>query len=243
MTSPSVTYKLQHEDGSLEEIKSINEFPDKNKQIKHKILEPMVTITLFTPADFYGEMVEILKVRRSENISTSYLDDGSVCITSLTPWQEVVYDMHDVVKKKSSGYANFDYSEADYKLSNLDKVSIVVNGEDCEALSFVAHASKAQSLGRQVSKKLKDVLSRQQFEIILQAKIGAKVVSRERLAPYRKDVLASGKGTVIGGGDVSRKKKLLEKQKEGKKRAKRIGKVEISQEAFWAVLNRKDSHR
>jgi GTP-binding protein LepA len=149
--------------------------------------------------------------------------------------------MHDVVKKQSSGYANFDYAEADYKISNLEKVSIVVNGEDCEALSFVAHSSKAQALGRQISKKLKDVLSRQQFEIVLQAKIGAKVISRERLAPYRKDVLASGKGTVIGGGDVTRKKKLLEKQKEGKKRAKRVGKVEISQDAFWAVLNRKES--
>lgn len=227
----------------MQEIKSIGEFPDKSKNKKLKILEPMVDITLFTPAEFYGDMVEVLKSRRSEQITTTYLDDGSISITSTTPWQEVVYDMHDVVKKKSSGYANFDYAEANYQVSNLEKVTIVVNGEECEALSFVAHHSKAQTLGREISKKLKDVLSRQQFEIILQAKIGAKVISRERLAPYRKDVLASGKGTVIGGGDVTRKKKLLEKQKEGKKRAKRIGKVEISQEAFWAVLNRKDSSR
>ena len=241
MTSPSVTYKVRHHDGTVEIIKNIDDFPDKSKLKKLQVLEPMVNITLFTPSEFYGDMIDVLKSRRSENIETAYLDDGSVSITSLTPWQEVVYDMHDVVKKRSSGYANFDYTEADYKESNLDKVSIVVNGVECEALSFIAHTSKSQTLGRQISKKLKEVISRQQFEIILQAKVGTKVVSRERLAPYRKDVLASGKGTVIGGGDVTRKKKLLEKQKEGKKRAKRVGKVEISQEAFWAVLNRKDS--
>lgn len=241
MTSPSVKYKVLKEDGCEIDIQSISEFPEKSKHSKLKVLEPMVKVTLFTPAEFYGDMVDALKFRRSEEIETTHLDDGSLCMTALTPWQEVVYDMHDVVKKKSSGYANFDYTEAGYKISNLEKVTVAVNGIDCEALSFIAHASKAQSLGRKISKKLKDVLKRQQFEIVLQAKIGSKVISRERLAPFRKDVLASGKGTVVGGGDVTRKKKLLEKQKEGKKRAKKIGKVEISQEAFWAVLNRKSS--
>ena len=145
--------------------------------------------------------------------------------------------MNDQVKHHSSGYASFNYEEAGFRDSNLVKVEIAVNGETCDALSFICHTSKAVDSGRKLAIRLKGVLSRQQFEIALQVKIGAKVIASERIAPYRKDVLTKN-GKTMGGGDVTRKRKLLEKQKEGKKRSKMVGKVEIGQEAFWTVLQR-----
>ena len=160
----------------------------------------------------------------------------SMLMTAMVPWQEVVSDMNDAVKNASAGYASFNYEEAGHKEASLQKVEIAVNGEPCDPLSFVCHTSQAASKGRTAAAKLKSVLSRQNFEIILQAKVGAKVLARERIAPYRKDVLTKG-GKTVGGGDISRKKKLLEKQKAGKKKAKMIGKVEISQDAFWSVLS------
>jgi GTP-binding protein LepA len=178
-----------------------------------------------------------LKQRRCQDLEVHYMDDGSVLLTAIVPWQEVVCDMNDAVKNASSGYASFNYEEAGHIHSDLVKVEIAVNGDPCDPLSFVCHTNNAQSAGRKMASKLKEVLPRQNFEIVLQAKVGSKVLARERIAPYRKDVLTKGSKTV-GGGDITRKKKLLEKQKAGKKRAKMVGKVEIGQDAFWSVLQR-----
>lgn len=245
MTTPSVPYKIRYYTSENEYqdviINNIAEWPDQNKNNRHTnfdIFEPMAKVTIISPNEYYGALLDIVKQRRGMNIEISYIDDGKTfSLHSLVPWQEIVVDMHDVVKNSSSGYASFDYEEAGYSKASLVKVDIVVNGEVCEPLSFVCHQDNAQDVGRKMAIKLKEVIERQQFEIIIQARVNTKVLARERIAPYRKDVLARS-GKTVGGGDVTRKKKLLEQQKEGKKRAKMIGKVEIAQEAFWAVLQR-----
>lgn len=238
MTTPSVPYIIERNDGTRTSISSVTNWPEPERNFYFRVLEPMVKIVLVTPKEYYGAMVDVIKERRGSNVEVQYLDDGvQVLITSIMPWQEVVCDMNDQVKHNSSGYASFNYEDAGYSEADLVKVEIAVNGEACDALSFISHSSKATSAGRKLASKLKDVLARQQFEIIIQARVGAKVLARERIAPYRKDVLVRS-GKLVGGGDITRKKKLLEKQKEGKKRAKMVGKVEISQEAFFSVLQR-----
>lgn len=182
-------------------------------------------------------MIDIIKDRRGEEIDIQYLDDGNVLLKSLVPWQEVVCDMNDQIKHGSSGYATFNYAEAGLREADLVKVDISVNGESCDPLSFISHATKATDQGRKIVEKLKEVLPRQMFEIVLQAKVQSRVLARATIRPFRKDVLIKS-GKTVGGGDISRKKKLLEKQKEGKARSKMVGKVEISQEAFWSVLSR-----
>jgi translation elongation factor EF-4 len=164
-----------------------------------------------------------------------YLDDGRVVLRYRLPWSEVVVDFHDRVKTLTSGYASFNYTEDAPRAANLAKVDVSVNGENVDALSFVAFHDQAQSRGRRVCQRLQKVVKRQNFEVVLQAKVGAKVLARERIAPYRKDVLVKS-GKNVGGGDVTRKRKLLEKQKKGKARAKSVGRVELSQEAFWSVI-------
>lgn len=202
MTTPSVPYKLRYLDlidkdtntQKEEIISNVALFPDESRYTNFEIFEPMVRVTMVTPADYYGNMVDIIKDRRGENITTQHLDDGQIVIDSEIPWQEVVCDMHDAVKHSSAGFASFNYEELGYRLANLVKVQIAVNGDPCDALSFVAHRSKAEASGRKLAIKLKEVLKRQQFEIVIQAKIGSKVLARERIAPYRKDVLSrSGK--------------------------------------------------
>jgi len=237
MTTPSVPYLVEFDDGTSKEISSVADWPVEGRNMRFTVSEPMVKVTLITPKEHYGAMTDLIKERRGVDIVVTYLDDGQIVLTCLVPWQEVVCDMNDLVKNGSSGYASFDYEEAGYRKADLVKVEIAVNGEPCDPLSFVCHSSKATASGRKMAEKLKGVLARQQFEIVLQAKVGNKILARERIAPYRKDVLARS-GKTVGGGDVSRKKKLLEKQKEGKKRAKMVGKVEIGQEAFWSVLQR-----
>ncbi len=238
MTTPSVPYILTDENtGAVTVCSSVTNWPEAGRNSRFIISEPMVKVTLVTPKEFYGNMMDIIKERRGSDVEAIYLDDGQVLLNSIIPWQEVVCDMHDEVKNASSGYASFNYEEAEYRQSDLVKVEIAVNGEACDALSFVTHSSKAINSGRKLALKLKEVLDRQQFEIVIQARIGVKVLARERIAPYRKDVLARS-GKTVGGGDITRKKKLLEKQKEGKKRAKMVGSVEISQEAFFSVLKR-----
>ncbi len=224
-------YKTEHE------ISSVADWPQPDRHLSYKILEPIVKVRLVCPQQYYGAMAELIKRKRGDNIEALFLDDGGVVVSANVPWQEVVCDMHDAVKNDSSGYASFNYEEAGHVESNLVKVEIAVNGEACDPLSFVCHTSQSERNGRQMATKLKEVLNRQNFEIVLQAKVGNKVLARERIAPYRKDVLTKG-GKTVGGGDITRKKKLLEKQKAGKKRAKMVGKVEISQDAFWSVLQR-----
>lgn len=238
-TTPSVPYVIEYADGIREEISNISLWPKGSEKVKmYRVLEPMVRILLVTPHESYGAMVDIIKQRRGSDLDVTHMEDGHVRILCEVPWQEVVVDMHDAVKNASSGYASFNYDDAGYKQSDLVKVEVSVNGEACDPLSFIAHSSNATANGRKTLLKLKEVVDRQQFEIVLQAKIDSKVLARERIAPYRKDVLVTKAGKAVGGGDISRKKKLLEKQKEGKKRAKMVGRVEIGQEAFWAVLQR-----
>jgi GTP-binding protein LepA len=248
MTTPSVPYIVektltQEREGgkkvtevTREEISSAASWPEPNRDTSFKIFEPIVKVTIVSPQSYYGSMSELIVTRRGYDLEVAYIDGDSMLMTAMVPWQEVVSDMNDAVKNASAGYASFNYEEAGHKEASLQKVEIAVNGEPCDPLSFVCHTSQAASKGRTAAAKLKSVLSRQNFEIILQAKVGAKVLARERIAPYRKDVLTKG-GKTVGGGDISRKKKLLEKQKAGKKKAKMIGKVEISQDAFWSVLS------
>lgn len=249
ITTPSVPYRIEYESGFVELISNITNFPDASKMIrlnesgtgrcgKFSVFEPLVHVTIISPIEFYGALTDIIKLRRGERLQVVYLDDAkTVSITADVPWQEVVVEMHDQIKNASSGYASFNYEEGPFEMANLVKVDICVNNEICDPLSFISHASSAADSGRNMVTKLRQVIDRQQFEIIIQAKMGSKVLAKDRIAPYRKDVL-SRNGKVMGGGDVTRKMKLLEKQKEGKKRAKMIGRVEISQEAFWSVLQR-----
>jgi GTP-binding protein LepA len=185
MTTPSVPYIIKYHDGEVKQISCVSEWPDPEKR-KCDVSEPMVNVTLVTPHAYYGGMVDIIKERRGTDISTQYLDDGQVLISALVPWQEVVCDMNDEVKHCSAGYASFNYEEAGFKEANLVKVEIAVNGEECDPLSFVCHKEKAASSGRKMAQKLKEVLSRQQFEIVIQARVGTKILARERIAPYRK---------------------------------------------------------
>ena len=208
----------------------------------------MVTITLVAPVEYYGTVVDIIQERRGEDMTISQIDEsatggdgvgssGQMLVTARMPWGEIVVDMQDVIMHKCSGYASFNYEPCGYQKSDLVKVEIAVNGIPCDPLSIITHSTKAEAQGRKLLVRLKDNLDRQLFEIVLQAKIGAKILAKERIAPYRKDVLIKS-GKLVGGGDTSRKKKLLEKQKEGKKRSKMVGRVEIKQEAFWSVLQR-----
>jgi elongation factor 4 len=238
MTTPSVPYKITLQDGTNLEIDSVAQWPDHGKSVKMTVHEPVVAVTLMTPQQYLGDMLEVVKHRRGSEIETIYLQEADlVRINALVPWQEVVCDMSDAVKGRSAGYATFNYTDAGYVKGNLQKVDLLVNGKLCDPLSFVHHVDSAAFQGRELCKRLKGVLKRQQFEVVIQAFIGGKSVARERIAPYRKDVLIKS-GKLVGGGDESRKKKLLEKQKEGKKKAKMVGNVEIDQKAFWAVLQR-----
>ncbi len=185
MTTPSVPYVIRYMDGQDVNISSVSEWPDPERR-KFEVLEPMVRVTLVTPQPYYGAMVDIVKERRGTDISTQYLDDGQVLISAFIPWQEVVCDMNDEVKHSSAGYASFNYEEAEFKEANLVKVEIAVNGEACDPLSFICHKDKAGTGGRKMAQRLKEVLSRQQFEIVIQAKVGTKIIARERIAPYRK---------------------------------------------------------
>lgn len=175
MTTPSVPYIVRYADGREEHISCVSEWPQGEKVKNFSILEPMVKVTLVTPQVYYGNMVEIIKERRGGEITTLYLDDGQVLVSAVIPWQEVVCDMNDQVKHNSAGYASFNYEEAGYTEADLVKVEIVVNGDPCDPLSFVCHTDKAVASGRRLALKLKEVLSRQLFEIIIQARINLKV--------------------------------------------------------------------
>lgn len=250
ITTPSVPYLLENTlTKEVEEVSSVAGWPsDTSRHVNYICHEPMVQITLVAPQEYYGAVVEIIQERRGEDMNISQIEDsatngagvgssGQLLVSARMPWAEIVVDMQDVVMHQCSGYASFNYEPCGYQKSDLVKVEIAVNGIPCDPLSIIAHSTKAEAQGRKLLVRLKENLDRQLFEIILQAKIGAKILAKERLAPYRKDVLIKS-GKLVGGGDTSRKKKLLQKQKEGKKRAKMVGRVEIKQEAFWSVLQR-----
>ena len=228
-TAPSVIYHVTKTDGTELIIDNPSNLPPA-AEIDF-MEEPMVKATIMVPNDFTGPVMELCQEKRGVFIDMQYMDAGRVQIYYRLPLNEIIYDFFDALKSRSRGYASFDYEIEGYEKADLVKLDILLNGEVCDALSIIVHRDRAYARGRSIAEKLKDVIPRQMFEIPIQAAIGGKIIARETVKAMRKDVLAK-----CYGGDISRKKKLLEKQKEGKKRMRQIGSVEVPSEAFLAVL-------
>ena len=228
-TAPTVIYHVYKTDGTMLKVSNPSELPPPT-EIEH-IEEPYVKATVIVPSDYVGAVMEISQEKRGEFKGMDYLDTNRVMITYHIPLNEIIFDYFDRLKSATRGYASLDYELADYKESKLVKVDILLNGDPVDALSTIVHKDRAASRGRQLAAKLKEIIPQQMFEIPIQAAIGSKVIARENVRARRKDVLAK-----CYGGDISRKRKLLEKQKEGKKRMKAVGSVEVPQEAFMAIL-------
>ena len=227
-TSPSVVYKVYRTDGTMKELHNPVDMPDP-VHIDY-VEEPLIKASIMVPDEFLGSVLSLCEERRGIQMELTYVGNRAMVVYKL-PLNEVVFDFYDRLKSVSRGYASFDYELIGYEESDLVKVSILVNAEPVDALAFIAHRSHAESRGRQVCEKLKDLIPRQLFKIAVQAAIGGKVIARETVSAMRKDVTAK-----CYGGDITRKKKLLEKQKKGKKRMRQIGNVEIPQSAFLAAL-------
>ena len=232
-TSPSVIYKVHKTDGTVIDLYNPSELP-KEQEISY-IEEPMVKAEIFTPKEYVGNIMEICQNRRGIYIDMKYLDETRVTLIYEMPLNEIIYDFFDNLKSKTKGYASFDYEFKEYVRSELVKLDIHVNGEGVDALSFIVHKDSAYNKGKKMVEKLKTVIPRQLFAIPLQAVVGGKIIARETISAMRKDVLAK-----CYGGDITRKKKLLEKQKKGKKKMREIGNVELPQEAFLSVLKLDD---
>ncbi|HOA42185.1 MAG TPA: translation elongation factor 4 [Bacillota bacterium] len=228
-TSPSVTYKVVTKDGRELMIQNPSNLPPQN-EIDH-IEEPLVKADIMIPKEYVGSIMEICQERRGVMTHMEYITENRVALHYEMPLNEVIYDFFDALKSKTKGYGSLDYEMLRYEKSNLVKMDILLNKELVDAFSMIVHESKAYSRGRYVCEKLKELIPMHQFEIPIQAAIGQKVIARETVKAYRKDVIAK-----CYGGDISRKKKLLEKQKEGKRRMRQFGRVEVPQEAFTAVL-------
>ena len=228
-TAPSVIYKVYLTDGTDFEISNPSNMPDPARILKME--EPIVKAEIILPKDYIGSIMELCQQRRGEYISMEYMDDTRAMLIYHMPLNEIIYDFFDVLKSRSRGYASFDYSLIGYQESDLVKLDILVNREMVDALSFIVHKASAVERGRKICEKLKKEIPRHLFEIPIQASIGSKIVARTTVSAVRKDVLAK-----CYGGDISRKRKLLEKQKEGKKRMRQIGSVEVPQAAFMSVL-------
>ena len=229
-TSPSVIYQVLLTNNETIIVDNPCEMPDKVKIAS--ISEPFVKASIFVPSEFIGPIMELCQEKRGIYKTTEYIDSTRVNIIYELPLAEIVYDFFDKLKSYTRGYASFDYELSDYKVSNLVKMDILINGEIVDALSLIVHKDKAYSRALQITKSLKNLIPRQLFEVPIQASLGSKVIARETISAMRKNVLAK-----CYGGDVSRKRKLLEKQKEGKKRMKMVGSVEVPPEAFLAVLS------
>ena len=229
VTSPSVIYEVELTDNTIINIDSPSKMPDKVR-IKD-IKEPYIRTSIFVPSNYIGPIMELCQDKRGNYISMEYIDKTRVNIHYEIPLSEIVYDFFDRLKSISKGYASFDYELIGYKSSDLVKMDILLNGEVVDALSVIVHKDFAYKRGKNIVETLRKMIPRQQFEVPVQASISNKVIARETIKAVRKDVLAK-----CYGGDVSRKRKLLEKQKEGKKRMKMVGRVEIPEEAFLAVL-------
>lgn len=232
-TAPSVVYKLEMTDGSEKEIDNPTNFPDPSNIAGAQ--EPYVKASIFTPSEYIGTIMELCQERRGEYHDTKYLDASRVELHYELPLNEIIYDFFDALKSRTRGYASFDYEMSGYRDSKLVKLDIMLNGETVDAFSFIVFADRAYPRARKMVEKLKDTIPRQLFEIPVQAAVGGKVIARETVKAMRKDVLAK-----CYGGDISRKKKLLEKQKEGKKKMRKLGSVEVPPEAFMAVLKLDD---
>ena len=228
-TAPSVIYRITRANGDVIYLDNPTNMPDPTEIAVME--EPVVKATIMTPTEYVGSIMELCQDRRGTFLGMDYLEATRVILSYEMPLNEIVYDFFDALKSRSKGYASLDYELTGYKESKLVKLDIRLNGEIVDALSFIVHTDKAYARGRRMAEKLKETIPRQMFEVPIQACIGTKIIARETVKAYRKDVLAK-----CYGGDITRKKKLLEKQKEGKKRMRQVGSVEVPQEAFMSVL-------
>lgn len=235
-TAPSVYYRVHKTDGSMVELSNPSSLPSP-VEIDY-IEEPCANVHIFTPPAYVGAIMELCQDKRGIYKDLVYLDTNRVKLNYSLPLGEIVYDFFDSLKSRSKGYASLDYEISDFERSDLVRVDILLNGEKCDALSIIVHKDKAYTRGRALVEKLKKIIPRQLFEVPIQAAIGSKIIARETLSAMRKDVLAK-----CYGGDITRKRKLLEKQKEGKKRMRRIGSVEIPSEAFMSILKLDDEDK
>jgi GTP-binding protein LepA len=226
-TAPTVVYKVTKTDGEVIFIENPARLPDKCEKIE----EPFVTATIFVPADFVGPILDLCQERRGVQRSFSYIGKERIKVEYDLPLNEILWDFYDRLKSLTKGYASMDYDFLGYRESDLVKLNILINGEVVDALSLIVHRDKAYYKGRQLTEKLREIIPRQMYEVVIQAAVGSKIIARESVKALRKDVIAK-----CYGGDITRKRKLLEKQKEGKKRMKQVGRVELPQEAFLAVL-------
>ncbi len=228
-TAPSVVYKVLKTDGQVITVDNPTNLPDADQ--REVMEEPVVKATIMVPTEYVGNVMELSQERRGTYSDMSYIDEGRVILTYEMPLNEIIYDFFDSLKSKTRGYASLDYEFTGYREADLVKLDIMLNGEIVDALSFIVHRDKAYARGRRIAEKLKDSIPKHQFEIPIQAAIGGKIIARETVRAYRKDVIAK-----CYGGDITRKKKLLEKQKQGKRRMRQVGSVEVPQEAFMSVL-------
>ena len=232
-TAPSVIYKVYLTDGTHFDLSNPSDLPDPSTIVKME--EPIVKAEIILPTEYIGTIMELCQQRRGEYLGMEYIESTRAVLNYKLPLNEIIYDFFDVLKSRSRGYASFDYELIGYRESKPVKLDMLVNREVVDALSFIVHEDSAAEKGRKMAEKLKKEIPRHQFEIPIQAAIGNKVIARETISAYRKDVLAK-----CYGGDISRKKKLLEKQKEGKKRMRQVGSVEVPQAAFMSVLKLDD---
>ena len=232
-TIPSVIYKIHLRDGSVVNVDNPTHYPDPGEIDFAE--EPVTDAHIYTPAEYVGAIMDLCQDRRGTYKGMTYITPDRVDLAYELPLNEIIYDFFDVLKSRTRGYASFDYEIKNYQRSNLIKLDVLLNGETIDALSFIVHSDKGMGRARKIAEKLKDNIPRQMFEIPVQIAVGSKIIARETIRAMRKDVLAK-----CYGGDITRKKKLLEKQKEGKKRMRRFGTVEIPQEAFMAVLKLDD---
>jgi GTP-binding protein LepA len=228
-TAPGVNYRVTTTKGEVLEIVNPNHLPAPN--YIERIEEPYITATIITRDEFLGGLLKLCEERRGTQKSLEYLAANRVVLIYDFPLNEVVLDFYDKLKSISKGYASFDYEFTGYREGDLVKLDLLVNGDPVDALSLIVHREESAAKGRLLTAKMKEIIPRQMFEVVIQAAIGSKIIAREQVSAIRKNVLAK-----CYGGDITRKRKLLEKQKEGKKRMKRVGRVDIPQEAFLAVL-------
>ena len=231
-TAPTVVYKVINTKGEIIHVDNPSKLPPPN--YIDRIEEPYIIATIITPDEFLGAIMQLTQEKRGVQKGIEYIGEKRVMITYELPLNEVVLDFYDRLKSISKGYASMDYEYLDYRISNLIKLDILLNGDPVDALSSIIHKDKAYYHGKELAEKMKEIIPRQMFEVAIQAAIGGKIIARETVKALRKNVIAK-----CYGGDITRKRKLLERQKEGKKRMKQIGKIELPQETFMAVLKTK----